>query len=601
MEVAGLVLGVVGALPVIVQIVKGYQIIIETTQVRRYMAMLEQDLSTEGIILRHTYERLLNGIVPAWELDDLQDLEPSSSKWKKYDDQIRIRLRESYQDFHLRAKAIAEAVQDLRERLPTGTSSQVSVTNWSSKISGFASEAKVRTRLTFKKKDCTGTVSKIRQNNILLRRLIDHSAAFEPTRRANSQAKFAKKVRTTARGLFSSLCNVMRCQCVDSHMIGLHLRQRAEGDVFSEDAAAPFEMIFGTNNGDHGQDPSFELLNIQWTGQKTVSPEQTSSMETSHCFESLSNDREVSVQKARFSLGASLGEAFPKLRRSPSPSKPECRRKVRFSETVTPTPKFECSVTTIGTRSIVKGVSLSHITDLCSNIKRGEAIANQPIGFIPCAEIPEGFNIYRHDCLRNFNKASLTLRDALSSNKPGSEDFELAERLNVALALSFGILQLCNTHWLEKVVSLEGIVCLRAVSLEQQHLALDLEHPSLFLVRQPSSDLSPEKPGKPINFALLSLGVVLTHIIMGRRVEAIDISEDMTKETLLSKRNIAYNQVEICDYASTNYVDAVQWCLQNCFTFKTLEDENLSRDFHDAVIARLESDLGSIQALNVEV
>lgn len=125
MEVAGLVLGVVGVLPVIIDVVEKYQVLVEIKRVKRYMAVLGQDLDTQRIILTNTYERLLNGIVPAWELDSLKAVEPSSAKWHKYDAQIRYRLRESYQDFLSRAKTIAEAVQDLQEKLATSPSGKV--------------------------------------------------------------------------------------------------------------------------------------------------------------------------------------------------------------------------------------------------------------------------------------------------------------------------------------------------------------------------------------------------------------------------------------------------------------------------------------------
>lgn len=127
MEVAGLVLGVVGVLPVMVQIVRGYQIIDEASQARRYMAMLGWDLSTEEMILRQTYETLLSGIVPAWELEDLQNLEPSSAQWQRYDDQIRLRLRGSYAEFQRRVQDVAEAVQGLREKLPVNPDSEVRI------------------------------------------------------------------------------------------------------------------------------------------------------------------------------------------------------------------------------------------------------------------------------------------------------------------------------------------------------------------------------------------------------------------------------------------------------------------------------------------
>lgn len=478
---------------------------------------------------------------------------------------------------------------------------QISVPNWPSTIPGLASEVKLRTRVTLKKRDCISAVTRIRENNNVLRRLVAHSAAFESTRRANSQAKIAKEVRTTAQGLFSSLRKVIRCECMDSHTVGLHVGQKTGEDGDFKEAGVSFELLFGTTNNHHNYTPRFELLNIHWKEEKAESPRQSSAMAASQSIASLSlEDGRNSTRKIRF-LGASLGQAFSKLRRSPSPSKLERRGKVRFSETVTTISRDEARIEIVGDGSMVTGIALPHITDLCADIKRGEAMASQSVGYIPCAETPTpgSFNLYRHDFLRKLSKAGLTLQDALSGKKAGLVEFELTERLNIALALSFGVLQLCNTQWLGKVISLEGIVFLRAANGDQCY-SQSLDNPSLFLVCQPSRDTRSEKPAKPINLALLSLGVILTHIIMGRPVEAIDISEDMTKEALLSRRDLVFNKVEICDYASTNYVDAVQWCLQNCFTFNTLEDESLSRDFHDAVISRLESDLRSIHGLNIQ-
>lgn len=127
MEVAGLVLGVVGVLPVIIQVIDGYQIIVEITRVKRFVAMLGQDLSTERIILRNTYERLLNGIVPPCDIDTLRDVEPSSAEWLQYDMQIRARLQDSYRDFQSRVKAIDEAVRELEEKLAVNCSGKVCI------------------------------------------------------------------------------------------------------------------------------------------------------------------------------------------------------------------------------------------------------------------------------------------------------------------------------------------------------------------------------------------------------------------------------------------------------------------------------------------
>lgn len=127
MEVAGLVLGVVGALPLIIKAAEGYQTLVEIARVKDHMESLGRDLRTELIILRNTYERLLDGIVPAWEVEILHHVKRPSAKWKMYDKQIRLRLRDSYHDFLFRAKAIEAAVQDLQEKLATNTNGEVGI------------------------------------------------------------------------------------------------------------------------------------------------------------------------------------------------------------------------------------------------------------------------------------------------------------------------------------------------------------------------------------------------------------------------------------------------------------------------------------------
>lgn len=125
MEVAGLVLGVVGALPLIIKAAEGYQTLVEIVHVKDHMESLGRDLSTELIILGDTYELLLDGIVPPWELYILQNVKRSSAKWKLYDQKIRLRLRDSYHDFLFRATALEAAVQKLQEKLATNPNGEV--------------------------------------------------------------------------------------------------------------------------------------------------------------------------------------------------------------------------------------------------------------------------------------------------------------------------------------------------------------------------------------------------------------------------------------------------------------------------------------------
>lgn len=72
-----MIVGVVGVLPVIVEVIKGCRFIVG---VRRHMADLEQGLRTEKIVLQNIYERLLNRIVPASKLEALTQMESRTPK-----------------------------------------------------------------------------------------------------------------------------------------------------------------------------------------------------------------------------------------------------------------------------------------------------------------------------------------------------------------------------------------------------------------------------------------------------------------------------------------------------------------------------------------
>lgn len=443
-------------------------------------------------------------------------------------------------------------------------------------------------------------MSKIHENNILLSRLVDHSSAFEPTRRANSQARLARKIRTLTQHLFSSLCKVLCCRCADLHRLGLHLVQRSSEDKDSRDGRVSFEMIFGTFHELQTDNSIWRGLKVQWKGDEHNALEQKASTGICRSVDLLSlKDRDPSAQKEKSTLEAGIGAVWSKFNRSPSPSRLKHRAKVRFFISAAPTSTDKVSTAKAGDNGTTETITFSCITDLCADIQRGEVIAKQPVGFIPCDEKPKGFDLYFHDGMpSSSNSASLTLREALSG-KDGLTELELRERLNIALTLSFGILQLCNTPWLGKIITLDDIVFLRAADAPRCYTQ-KLDFPAPFLVRQSPTVRHMQKPLRPVNFALLSLGVLLTHIIMGRPVEAIDLNEDMPKELLVSRRQLADDKVATCDDASDNYVGAVQWCFNHCFTFATLEDQELSRNFHDAVIARLERDLRSIDCLKFD-
>lgn len=428
----------------------------------------------------------------------------------------------------------------------------------------------------------------IHHNNGLLSRFIDDGLALEVTRRGGSQVKSARTVRNTANGLFRALLKSLRCQCRSSHRIGLHLLRSTGSDEDMEPNGYDvlFNMVFCTVHDHHILE--WQSLKIRWKEVNSASG-QSLSMGVSRLVESLALEDEATLeQKSNPSLGAGLGQSWPKFRHSPSPSSPK-------PVAATPVPARPESNTRLANGDAIQP-TLPYVTDLCASIQRNRLMAQRLFGFIPSAETPKGFDLSRHGSRSQSSRTTiLTLRQALHGKGPGLEEFDLIERINIALDLAFGVLQLCNTPWLGNVITLDDVRFLRPANVSNGPTQNpDCPHP--FLVRPPWAMSNTRRGLRPVNFALLSLGILMTHIIMGHNVDSIDLREDMKKTSLDSAKNLAYEYVATSDYASDNYKRAVQWCFLNCFNFATLEDDQLSRDFHDEVIARLERDLRHIRS-----
>lgn len=89
-EVAGLVLGV---LPVVIQALRGYRTILSSIRnVESDIQALILGLQTEGVRLRTSSELLLEGIVPADDIDALLD-HPFSEKWEALGVANKLKIR----------------------------------------------------------------------------------------------------------------------------------------------------------------------------------------------------------------------------------------------------------------------------------------------------------------------------------------------------------------------------------------------------------------------------------------------------------------------------------------------------------------------------
>lgn len=603
MELAGLVIGVVGAMPVLVEVVEGYRIIVEVAHVKRHMADLGQDLRTEKIILKNTYECLLDNIVSASELETLTQMEPQTPKWQRYDRKIRARLQGSFDVFQKQTEDMHNAVAELQQKLGIDAAKrETKLKSWPSMLS----EIKMRTRFTLRKKDYNDTICRIREANVILERLVKHSTSSEPNRRARSQNELAQKVRNLTEALFFAIRESLGCNC-SRHSLGLQLQTLGLLDEWEDRSGESpnFNIILGSRS--HETIQQWDGINIHFIkGNQSVTVLDHNSLQSSP-----STDSNVDLRTPLRGTSSGLNKLRTKFGIEDNSIKTlelkqeRSGKKVRFSLP-------ECSQVKDGshTYTLETGALQSHtgkptpITSLCHILQKGKSpdASKCFIGSIASSKFTTRFNLHREQHPRV--SKSITLKEALLGTQAGLRDFDISERLHIALSLSISILHLCNTPWLKQVLTLDDFVFLRQDE-ESDLYDFNLGRPCPFL----SSQLTNEAPlnttvkssslisgRRPVNFPLLCLGLLLTYIIAGHPIQEIEVGEHMSKELLYSAKDFALRQVIICDNASENYEEAVQWCLNKSFTFATLEDEGFSRAFYSKVIAGLEKDLYSLSS-----
>jgi hypothetical protein len=117
LEVLGAITGVLGVLPVAVDALKTYKSILSSIRnADRDLKALIQDLETEQLCLKTTFEVLLEGIVPFSMIDDLIK-DPFGVSWEIFNHQLRLRLWDSLAKFERHALDMQKAVLELRGKL----------------------------------------------------------------------------------------------------------------------------------------------------------------------------------------------------------------------------------------------------------------------------------------------------------------------------------------------------------------------------------------------------------------------------------------------------------------------------------------------------
>lgn len=428
---------------------------------------------------------------------------------------------------------------------------------------------------TLKKKDYNEIMSRLKGGNAVLNTLANQNSSLEPTRRSRSQAKLARLVRKLSKGMYAALQSVITCNCSSSHNLGLEMSPRKDimlpGD--EEDDIAQ-SLDFGVVIGSHAQKQS-----QRWD--------------------------KVRVQLAANEI--SLPSTPPTT--TPSPDLPRSR-----------SPRVRWSIRTPQTTVVVSKATDQHashlsvslqgspilqplaITNLCHMLRKGKGTATVPdyCGYI--SNTASKFDLYHQHCQPE-NLSAVTLRTILNGPGSGMRQLRYAQRLEIAICLSYSVLHLYNTPWLARTFTTDDIVFIMEREDASPH-ANCLGRPFLARVL-PKLSASACKPRdqaalRPMDLTILSLGLVLLQVIVGRHIEGLAIDPDNKgMDSIISKQEAASQMTgSILENGGMNYANAVQWCLSSVLSVACLDDEKVGQEFHEAVISRLEADMRRQASMN---
>lgn len=427
---------------------------------------------------------------------------------------------------------------------------------------------------TLKKKDYNEIMSRIKGGNAVLNTLANQNSSLEPTRRSRAQAKLARLVRNLSQRMYGAFQNVITCSCPSSHNLGLEMLPRRgimlPGDEEEEVAQSlDFSVVIGSQEQKKSQ---------RW-------------------------------DKVRVKL-APMEIALPSTPpTTPSPDLPRSR-----------SPRVRWSIRTPQTTVVVSNKTDQHasqlsvsfqghpalqplaITNLCHVLHKGKgnATVQDYCGYI--SNTARKFNLYHQDCHPE-NLGAITLRTILDGHGSGTKQFKYAQRLELAICLSYSVLHLYNTSWLARTFTTDDIVFIMEQQAADPH-GRRMGRPFLakVLPTLPATSCRSAEQAtvRPMDLTILSLGLVLIQIIIGQHVEGLAIDPDNKgMDSIISKQEAASQMTRpILENGGMNYADAVQWCLGSVLSVACLDDEAVGQEFYEAVIARLEADMRRQASMN---
>lgn len=411
------------------------------------------------------------------------------------------------------------------------------------------------------------TLSQLRECNVCLRSIVygANDMLADRAREYPTRVRLAQSVQPLFQALYDAFCRTKTYNDFGARKVGIGMAP-SDNAVFQnpeEEAVSSFDIGVLIESHCLTSSPHWHYFRVRWIDNYATEPS------ISPLSEGYSPK---TPRKARLSFSNTIQDLQNTAQASESKAKTDVR-----------------SSSPAGLRFTLQAPA-SPITDLCHLLQesKDDVATSSPFGYV---FTDLGRFIYNTDQSPGNTKV-VTLHTILDGHHAGvtATDLSYTKRLALALALSYGVLYLHDTSWLEGYITSDDIHFLgqqQASGGHEYHLNRPL------LVRSVTDfaatfDSSEEK-SSPKDKSIISLGLLLIQIITGSHIPDFAAEQSESVDSFFHQRSIASGMMaSVLQSGGASYARSVQWCLDNALLLDTETTETVRQGIEARVIAPLE-------------
>ncbi|CAM1510792.1 Fc.00g083050.m01.CDS01 [Cosmosporella sp. VM-42] len=497
--------------------------------------------------MQNICEKLLFGVVPPSRIESMIK-DPGGSLWQDeaVKRRLRARLHDSMEVFESIVTNMREAMMQMMKRLGLGPDGQaLCLQAQEASKSSFVKEIK-RAAFTISRSTYVDLIAVIRSGISDLETLTDQNVGLEPKRQERSQVKLLALLRELSLGLYRALRQSLSCTC--NHSINFKLFTQPSDVIYGETEAKileelDFHLSFFCRSG-VSQKEGWEDLRIQ----AVPAQEMTSTLALKNPPEALAAD--LLAPGSKMSKGKSVRFHYFSSSDTLSASTTPILKMVTnesFNGIVAYT---ESKVDSLITRN------QELMSDFCEKIRQSQGQErSECYGFIADMQpqVPRKYRVYSVATAGEEGRDSvaiISLRQALLRTIK-VPPLSYKDKLQLAVVISTGVLQLYDTPWLPRSFSSDDIVFMKKRNEDLYNntfVGKGLPETSLTVIT--SSTLSIKR-----NPTLLCLGFLLIELILGQSLQSYE-GEDPTENNLDQQYIAAQNLLPRVRIESLNYFSA---------------------------------------------